>query len=308
MPIIVNERLPAFKKLQEESVFELSTKRASTQDIRPLEIGILNLMPSATVERTELQLLRLLANTPLHIHPTFICFDNHVSRSTQGHFDAFYKTIEQVKKSGLDGLIVTGANLEHYAFEDVFFWEELASLFAWARKNVTSTLYLCWAAHAALYHRYGVRPIKHRKKIFGVFPHVVHHETRSPFLAGMDDQIYVPHARRRGIASKKLRKLRELQTLIEGADVGVHLVSGRGGRELYVQGHPEYDRNDIAEEYARDIARGERVAFPKGYFLGDDTKNQPQKNWGANAQVFYANWVNWVYQTTHVDVKKPLMD
>ena len=188
----------AFAYLKREQIFEISTERAKRQDIRPLEIGILNLMPSAVVERTEFQLLRLLANTPLQIRPTFVYFDEHKSNSKQGHFDAFYKTISEVKARGLDGLIITGANLEEYAFEDVRYWKEFTEFLDWAKRHVTSTILSCWAVHAGLYYHYGIRPQKYAKKKFGIFLHRVHHESGSPLLTGMDDEIYLPHSRRRG--------------------------------------------------------------------------------------------------------------
>jgi homoserine O-succinyltransferase len=308
MPLIINKKLPAYKKLKKESVFEISLERARAQDIRPLEIGILNLMPSATVERTEVQFLRLLANTPLQIKPTLIYFDTHKSSSKQAHFDEFYRPIREVKKNGLDGFIVTGGNLEHHEFENIFFWKELTELFEWAHKHVTSTVYCCWAAHAKLYHRYTIVPKRFVKKKFGVFRHTVLHATRSPFIVGMDDEVLVPHARRRGVEKKQLARHRELEVLIDSVEAGPHVAVGRKGRELYVQGHPEYDRTDIAGEYARDRALGLPIDFPKNYFPKDNARKTPLKNWSANAQVFYSNWINWVYQTTNFDVKKPFMD
>jgi len=307
MPLIVNKKLPAFKKLKKESVFEIDVERAIRQDIRPLEIGIVNLMPGAVVERTEIQLLRLLSNTPLQIRPTFIYFDKHKSTSKQDHFDAFYKTIAQVKERGLDGLIVTGANLEEYDFESIFYWHELTSFLDWAKKNVTSTIFSCWAVHAGLYHHYGINPRRFEKKQFGIFTHRVLHKTRSPFLTGMDDEVVIPHSRWRGVEKKDIAKLKELQVLIESDEVGPHAIAGRKGREIYLQGHPEYDREDIAGEYFRDKAKGIEINTPKNYFPDGDDSKHPLKNWSANAQVFYSNWINWVYQTTNFDPKKPFM-
>jgi homoserine O-succinyltransferase/O-acetyltransferase len=307
MPLIVNKKLPAYEKLRRELVSEISTERARKQDIRPLEIGILNLMPAATVERTETQFLRLLANTPLQIKPTLIYFDKHKS-SKQDHFDAFYRSISQVKESGLDGLIITGGNLESHKFEDIFFWNELTDFFDWAHTHVTSTVYACWAAQAKLYHKYEIKPHIYKKKIFGVFEHDVKNLLNSPLTAGMDDHIFVPHARQRGIESRDVKNKRDLEVLIESKEVGPHLIVGRKGRELYIQGHQEYDRNDIAGEYYRDVETGLKISFPKNYFPDDDENKVPIKNWGANGQVLYANWVNWVYQTTDFEVKKPLMN
>ena len=304
MSLIINKKLPAFAHLKHESVSEISPEHAEHQDIRPLEIGILNLMPSAAVERTELQLLRLLANTPLQIRPTFIYFDEHKSTSKQPHFDTFYKTLREVRESGLDGL----ANLEEHEFETVFYWNELTKFLDWARNNVTSTIFSCWAVHAALYYRYGIRPRTYGRKLLGVFPHRVRHESGSPLIASMDDEISVPHSRWKGIGKTDIAKIAELEILIESEEAGPHAIAGRGGRELYLQGHPEYDRSDIATEYLRDKAAGIPIVLPHNYFPDNDTTKTPLRNWSANAQVFYSNWINWVYQTTNVDVKKPLMD
>jgi len=308
MALIIDKKLPAFSYLKKEQVSEISTERAERQDIRPLEIGILNLMPAAVVERTELQLLRLLGNTPLQIRPTFVYFDSHKSRSKQDHFDAFYRPIASVRKRGLDGLIVTGANLEQQAFEDVYYWNELTEFFDWARKHVTSTVYSCWAAQAHLYHQYGITPHSYRQKRFGIFPHAVRHESASPFIAGMDDEVLIPQSRWKGIERRDIENKKLFDILIENKTVGPHLFVGRKGREIYLQGHPEYDRGDIAEEYFRDKKAGTAINRPANYFPNGDERKTPQKNWGANGQVFYGNWINWVYQTTNVDVKKPLMD
>ena len=193
------------------------------------------------VEKTEIQLLRLLANTPLQIRPTFIYFDTHKSNSKQSHFDAFYKTISQVKKQGLDGLIITGANLEEYDFEEIFYWKEFASFLDWARQNVTSSIFSCWAVHASLYYYYGIKPRAYSKKQFGIFKHTVHHESGSPLLTGMDDEIMLPHSRWRGIEKKNLAPHKDLEILIDSKEAGPHLIVGHKGREIYLQGHPEYD-------------------------------------------------------------------
>ncbi len=308
MALIIDKKLPAFAFLKREQVAEISTERAEKQDIRPLEIGILNLMPSAVVERTEVQLLRLLANTPLQIRPTFVYFDTHKSHSKQDHFDTFYRTIAEVKERGLDGLIITGANLENSVFEDVFYWNELTGFMDWAREHITSTIFSCWASQAKLYHEYDIAPRSYKAKQFGIFVHQVHHESDSPFVAGMDDEIFIPHSRWRGVERTDIAGKKDLEILVESTEVGPHLIVGRAGREIYAQGHPEYYRNDIAEEYFRDKAGGIAINRPINYFPNGDEAKTPLKNWGANGQVFYANWLNWVYQTTNVDVKKPLME
>ena len=213
-----------------------------------------------------------------------------------------------MKEAGLDGLIITGANLEDRAFEDVHYWKELVALMDWAHGNVTSTIFSCWAAQAKLYQKYGIAPHTYKEKVFGIFPHKVLHETGSPFLSGMDDEVVIPHSRWRGAEAKDFTGKKEFQILIDSEKSGPHLIAGRGGREIYVQGHPEYYRNDISEEYFRDKSEGKKINIPSNYFpKGDETKT-PERNWSANGQVFYSNWINWVYRTTNYDIKKPLME
>ena len=215
---------------------------------------------------------------------------------------------EMIRQDKVHGICSTGANLEEYEFENVFYWKEFTGFLDWAKENITSTIFSCWAVHAGLYHHYGVRPRTYEKKQFGIFPHRVRHEPGSPFLASMDDEILVPHSRWKGIEQSDIDAHKELETLIESEGAGPHLIVGHQGRELYLQGHPEYDRGDIAEEYLRDKAKGIAINSPQHYFPGNDETKTPLRNWSANGQVFYSNWINWVYQTTNVDVKKPLMD
>jgi len=211
----------------------------------PLRIGILMLMPSAVVERTETQFKRFLENTPLPVEIIFFYFDQHKSHSKQEYFDQHYQKIADIKKHGLDGLIITGANLEQVSFEEVQYWKALLPFFDWIRENIPSTIYSCWAAHAALKYFYNIEPVMNKNKQFGIFNHNVHLESSSPFLHGMDEQIFVPHSRWRGEVRSLIAKCKDLEILIESEEVGPHLIVGRGGHEIYVQGHPKYDRDDI---------------------------------------------------------------
>jgi len=263
---------------------------------QPLRVGILMLMPSATVERTEMQFSRFLMNAPFPVEPVFFYFDKHKSHSKQDYFDERYKKIADIKKEGLDGLIITGANLEQIPFEEVQYWRELLSFLDWARENISSTIYSCWAAHAALKHFYGIEPVMNKKKQFGIFPHKVYQGSTCPITFGIDEQVFVPHSRWRGEDKASLAAHKDLEVLIDSEEVGPHLIVGRGGREIYVQGHPEYDRDDIGGEYFRDKNEGLEINKPLHYFPDDDDTKLPAKTWGANGQIFYNNWVRWLHQ------------
>ena len=267
-----------------------------TKTKQPLRVGILMLMPSATVERTEMQFSRFLKNAPFPVKPIFFYFDEHKSHSKQNYFDERYKKIADIKKEGLDGLIITGANLEQIPFEEVQYWRELLSFLDWARENISSTIYSCWAAHAALKHFYGIEPVMNKKKQFGIFPHKVYQGSTCPITFGIDEQVFVPHSRWRGEDKASLAAHKDLEVLIDSEEVGPHLIVGRGGREIYVQGHPEYDRDDIGGEYFRDKNEGLEINKPLHYFPDDDDTKLPAKTWGANGQIFYNNWVRWLHQ------------
>lgn len=310
MPIIVshNDSLPAYQVLENEQVPIIRQGRAEEQDIRPLNIGILNLMPTAAKEATEIQYLRILANSPLQINPYLVYFDNHRSASGEDHLDRFYRKFSEIKKIGLDGLIITGANLEHYEFEKVHFWDELKDFILWADQHVTSTIYGCWASHAGLYIYYGVERVTLGAKRMGVYSHRVHREHGSMLTRSMDDYVDIPYSRWTGIPSDTVASIDDLQVLIESETAGTHLISSKNGRRVFVQGHPEYERETLAREYQRDTGKGIDVSIPQNYFIKDDPRQPPCCAWMANAQVFYSNWINFIYQNTHYDPLKALMD
>ena len=310
MPIIVShsESLPAYKVLEQERVPIIRKHRAEQQDIRPLNIGILNLMPTAAKEATEIQYLRILANTPLQINPYLVYFDNHKSASAGEHLEKFYRKFSEIKEIGLDGLIITGANLEHYEFGQVYFWDEFKDFVLWADQYVTSTIYGCWASHAGLYIYYGVERVTLGTKRLGIYPHRVHREHGSILTQSMDDFVDIPYSRWTGIPSSVVASIDDLQILVESETAGIHLISSRDGRRVFVQGHPEYDRATLAREYSRDIEKGIEVNLPENYFLNNDPSQQPRCAWMANAQVFYSNWINFIYQNTNYDPLKQFMD
>jgi homoserine O-succinyltransferase len=290
MTLVTDQKLPSLQKLQETLPADRFV--AAEGNERALNIGVLNLMPTAVCERTEMQFMRLFANARHPVRPVFMYFDRHKSNSNQAHFDEYYKKIADIKESGLDALIITGANLEEVAFEDVLYWKEFVEFIDWAREHIPVVIFSCWAMHAALYHFYGIIPTKHEKKQFGIFEHVVHHESSSPLLIGMDDKVFIPHSRWRGVETKDIQAHKELEILIDNAEVGSHLIVGKGGREIYVQGHPEYDRDDIAGEYFRDKQKGIAINPPKNYFPDNDDTKTAIKSWGANGQIFYENLID----------------
>ncbi len=310
MPIIVShtESLPAYKVLEQEQVPIIRRYRAQQQDIRPLNIGLLNLMPTAAKEATEIQYLRMLANSPLQINPYYVYFDHHKSSSGGDHMEKFYRKFSEIKTIGLDGLIITGANLEHYAFEDVHYWEELKEFILWADRHVTSTIYGCWASHAGLFIHYGVERVDLGAKRLGIFSHKVNHEHQSILTRSMDDRVDIPYSRWTGIPEDAIGEIEDLQVLIESETAGIHLISSKNGRRVFVQGHPEYDRETLAREYKRDKENGVEVNLPENYFKGNDPNQKPYCGWMANAHVFYSNWINFIYQNTHYDPLKPLME
>ena len=310
MPLIVSHReaLPAYKVLEDEKVPMIRKSRAEQQDIRPQNIGLLNLMPTAAKEATEIQYLRLLARSPLQINPYLVYFDHHRSSSAEEHLDKFYVKFSEIKKIGLDGLIITGANLEHYEFEQVTYWDELKDFILWADSHVTSTIYGCWASHAGLYIHYGIERVNLGTKRLGVYSHNVHHEHGSMLTQSMDDVVDVPYSRWTGIPQNAVASVKDLQVLIESDTAGTHLIASRNGRRVFVQGHPEYDRQTLGKEYKRDVGKGIEVDMPENYFPNNDPSQSPRCTWLANAQVFYSNWINFIYQNTHFDPLKPLME
>lgn len=297
MPIKINSDLPAKKILEDENIFVMDDTRASHQDIRPLKIAILNLMPIK--EDTEVQLLRSLSNTPLQVDITFLTTGTYVgSHTPTSHLDQFYQTFEDIQDKKYDGLIITGAPVELMEFEEVTYWDELVKIMEWSTTNVTSTLHICWGAQAGLYHHYGVLKKTLDKKIFGIFEHKVL-QRRVPFVRGFDDAFYAPHSRYTTIDREDIINCKELTILAESEDAGIFIVMAKGGNQIFVMGHPEYDRISLDKEYKRDVAKGLDIALPKNYYPEDAPDLRPNLVWRAHANAMYTNWLNYyVYQVT----------
>lgn len=301
MPVVVPSELPARRILVDENVFVMSDRRAVEQDIRPLRIAIVNLMP--TKSDTETQLLRLLGNTALQVEITLLHMGSHESRNTATeHLDAFYSTFDEVSNRNFDGLVITGAPVETLPFEEVDYWQELCRLLDWSREHVYSTLHVCWGAQAGLYHHHGVDKHLLDRKVFGVFSHQVLDPT-SPVVRGFDEVFAAPHSRHTEVRAEDVRAA-GLRLLAVSDDAGVYLASSDDGREVYVTGHPEYDRGTLGAEYERDLARGLDLDPPVGYFPGDDPTVTPPLTWRSHAFLLYANWLNYcVYQGTPFDLQ-----
>lgn len=297
MPIKVQSDLPARAILESENIFVMDETRASNQDIRPLKIGILNLMPLK--EDTELQLLRSLSNTPLQLDITFLTVSTHESRNTaQSHINKFYEPFCAVKKRRFDGLIITGAPVEQMAFEEVDYWDELVEIMDWATTHVTSTFFICWGAQAALYHYYGLQKKLLPQKLFGLYRHQVQNR-KEPLVRGFDDEFFAPHSRHTTVDAKDIRSLKELTILAESDEAGVFIAMAEEGRKIFVFGHPEYDRLTLEKEYLRDKGKGLPIQPPKDYFKDNDSSNRPLLMWRAHANALYTNWINYyVYQLT----------
>ena len=301
MPVNIPRALPARVTLESENVFVMSEDRAGHQDIRPLRIAIVNLMPTKVA--TETQLLRLLGNTPLQLQITLLRMGSHESRNTTTeHLEAFYRTFEQVREEKFDGLIITGAPVELLPFEQVDYWDELRELMDWSVEHVFSSLHVCWGAQAALYHHYGVPKYELPEKMFGVFGHRVL-QPRSPVLSGFDEVFPAPHSRHTTILAQDIRARPGLVLLAESDDAGVYLVGSEDGRQIFVTGHPEYERGTLQSEYQRDVDRGLPITVPRNYFPDDDPTLEPRMTWRSHAFLLYANWLNYcVYQRTPYDL------
>lgn len=297
MPIKVAENLPAKKIMEEENIFMMGVQRATTQEIRPLKIGILNLMPLK--EDTEVQLLRILSNTPLQIEMTFITTATYVGKNTpQSHLDEFYKTYDDIKDSKFDGLIITGAPVEHLPFEEVIYWDELKKIMDWADANVTSTFHICWGAQAGLYYHYGIPKTILDEKLFGIYRHHVYHR-KTPLLRGFDDVFWAPNSRYTTVSREEIEKHPELTILADSEEAGIYLVIAKGGKHIFVLGHPEYDRLTLDKEYKRDLAKGLPIEKPVNYYSIENGKEVPNLRWRANSNALYTNWLNYyVYQET----------
>lgn len=302
MPIRVQNDLPAKKIVENENIFMMDENRASLQDIRPLEIAILNLMPLK--EATEIQMLRSLSNTPLQVNMTFLTTSSYVGKNTaKSHLDQFYLNFEDVKDRNFDGLIITGAPVENLEFTEVAYWDELREIMDWSLKHVTSTLHICWGAQAGIYHHYGINKVALDKKMFGIFPHTVYHR-KEPFVRGFDDIFNVPHSRHTTILPEDVYANPELTVLSDSPEAGICIVMAKKGRQFFVFGHLEYDRMTLDEEYKRDLGKGLPIDIPKHYYPNDDPTQTPVLSWRAHCNTMYSNWLNYyVYQETPYDVK-----
>lgn len=297
MPIKVQSNLPAKKILEDENIFIMDETRAIHQDIRPLKIAILNLMPNK--EDTEVQLLRSLSNTPLQVDITFLTTGTYVGKNTPtSHLDQFYLTCKDVYDRKFDGLIITGAPVELMEFEEVTYWEELIDIMEWSKTHVTSTLHICWGAQAGLYYHYGIQKKKLDKKMFGIFEHRVLRR-RTPFVRGFDDIFYAPHSRYTTVLKEDILRNEELVILAESDEAGVFIVMAQDGKQIFIMGHPEYDRVSLDQEYKRDISRGIDTELPVNYYPSNCVHERPNMLWRAHANTMYTNWLNYyVYQVT----------
>ena len=302
MPIKIPNNLPAVKTLESENIFVMTETRAMTQDIRPLKILILNLMPKKI--ETETQLARLLGNTPLQVEMELIHTKSHESKNVaQDHLLAFYKTFDQVKHRKFDGMIITGAPVEHMPFEEVEYWQELCEIMEWSKTHVHSTFHICWGAQAGLYYHYGINKQQMEEKMFGVFPHQVDHKP-SILFRGFDETFLVPHSRHTTVLREDIEKVKELKILSSSPISGVYAVSTKNGRQIFITGHSEYDAETLKTEYLRDLSQGKPIHIPVNYFPGDDETQPPLVSWRAHANLLYSNWLNYfVYQSTPYDIK-----
>ncbi|MFT4303614.1 MAG: homoserine O-acetyltransferase MetA [Candidatus Woesearchaeota archaeon] len=294
MPIKIKDGLPAIKDLEKEKIFIMTEKRAIHQDIRPLKIVILNIMPEK--HKTELQLLRRLSNTPLQVEVDLIHPESHICKTTPKiHLDLFYKKFSDIKNKKYDGMIITGAPVEKLNFEEVNYWDELKEIMEWSKKNVTSTLHICWAAQAGLYYHYGIGKHKLDKKSFGVFKHTINSKTSNiDLVRGFDDEFWAPHSRHTTIHRKEILKVPQLDLVSESKEAGVYIVASKDKRQIFVTGHSEYDSQTLKQEFERDIAKGLEIELPENY----DVKN-PIVKWCSHSTLFYSNWINYyVYQLT----------
>ena len=297
MPLTLPDRLPAIELLKQENIFVMYTTRAASQDIRPLRIAVLNLMPLKIT--TETDLVRLLSNSPLQIELSFRKVKSHTSKNTPvEHMKAFYTDFEEMRHHKYDGFIITGAPVEHMDFEEVSYWEEMTEIFDWARHNVTSTLYICWAAQAGLYHHYGIPKYPLEKKMFGIFKHHVNNP-ELPLFRGFDDEFSIPHSRHTEVRREDMERCPELDILAESEESGVSVVMARGGREIFLTGHSEYSPLTLDTEYKRDLGKGLPIDMPKHYYRNDDPSQPPLVTWRGHANLLFNNWLNYyVYQAT----------
>jgi len=303
MPVKLPKNLPAIEALKQENIFVMDAERANSQDIRPLRIGILNLMPMK--ERTETDLIRLLSNTPLQLDITFIKVPNHESKNTSSlHMEQFYTSFEELQCQKFDGLIVTGAPLEHLPFEEVSYWPWIEAIFDWAHTHVTSTMYICWAAQAALYHFYGVPKYTLPQKMFGVFKHRSL-DPKAPIFRGFDDYFYMPQSRHSEVRASDIEKHPALKIMADSDESGVYMVMAREGREIFLTGHSEYAPDTLDTEYRRDLAKGLQIQPPANYYKDDDPSQEIIVRWRSTANLLFLNWLNYyVYQNTPYNIEE----
>lgn len=297
MPIRISQDLPAYQILQNENIFVMTHDRAEQQDIRPLKILILNIMPKKI--ETETQILRLLSNTPLQVDIELMHVASHVSKNTSlSHLETFYTTFGEIKDKHYDGMIITGAPVEHLPYEQVDYWDEICQIMEWSKTHVFSTLHICWAAQAGLYYHFGIPKYPLAQKMFGIFPHVVEVE-HSLLLKGFDECFYVPHSRNTEIRRADIEQMSQLEILTSSPMSGVHIVANKNGRQYFITGHSEYDRDTIAQEYFRDRDKGIDIQIPYHYFPEDDPTRTPRVTWRCHANLMFSNWLNYcVYQRT----------
>ncbi len=297
MPIRVQNDLPVKEILERENIFVMDESRAMTQDIRPLKVGLLNLMPLK--EDTELQILRSLSNTPLQVDVTFVNVSSHESKNTSAsHINKFYVPFSEIRKKRFDGFIITGAPVEQMPFEEVDYWEELKEIMEWTKTHVTSTVHLCWGAQAGLYYHYGIDKVALPQKMFGLFKHRVRNR-KTPLVRGFDDVFLAPHSRHTTVPAEAIKAEPRLTVLAESEEAGVMLTIADEGKQIFMMGHPEYDRVTLHNEYMRDKNKGLPIKVPKNYYPDDDPENKPLLTWRSHANNFYTNWINYyVYQAT----------
>ena len=303
MPLKILDKLPAIKILEEENIFVMNESRASNQDIRPLKIIILNLMPLKI--STETDLLRLLSNSPLQIEIDFMKIKGHTPKNTPSeHMKEFYRDFDELNGKKYDGMIITGAPVEQLEFEKVTYWDEMKQILDWAEHHVTSTLFICWAAQAGLYHYYDIPKYPLNKKMFGVFKHTLSN-SKLPIFRGFDDLFFVPHSRHTEVRAEDIEKVDSLQIIATSEEAGVTIVKAKSGRQLFITAHSEYSRNTLDSEYKRDKAKGLSIEIPINYYLNDNPENAPQMRWRSTANLLISNWLNYyVYQETPYNLEE----
>lgn len=303
MPIKIPRDLPAFKVLSDENIFVMNNERAGKQDIRPLKIAILNLMPKKI--QTENQLLRYLSNTPLQVEIKLLQTESYRSTHTSlEHMEKFYSLFNDIKDERFDGLVITGAPVEQLEFEDVMYWEELKEIMEWGKSNVFSTLHICWGAQAGLNYHYGIPKYQLEKKMFGVFKHYINNKN-ADLTRGLDDMFYAPHSRHTEVKREDIEKISELEILSESEEAGIFIVANKSRRQVFITGHLEYERNTLSDEYFRDFNKGLDIEIPRNYFPNDDTSLTPMVTWRGSANIVFSNWLNYcVYQNTPYDLEK----